>query len=1089
MLKYYKNSNARGVQLKSYISIVETKFVPPAIKESYIRRPSLMRKMKTLSSHKLTFIHSGAGFGKSTAISQYLQDFKQNYCWYSITQKDDDIIPFITYIVHSIKRKFDHFGKEILQTMADMDQYIREEDLYRLYAIFINECMLVKEDFLIIIDDYHLVDHSFLINQWLEKVIEYLPSHIHFVILSRAKPNWKSLLQLKVANDLLEMTEKDLCFTKEETEILLTNFHERMIPESTIDTVYSLTEGWVIAISMIYHQMQQEEVIDFNDQYASLDELFHYLALEVFLKQSPVVQQFLKQISILEEITPLACDELFDVPGSEIMLKQLSHKNTLLQEMKDSNHYRLHSLFQSFLEKKLKEDDPILFKRLHERAAYYFEANGQWEQAIYHYKKNEHTQAVASILLKQAPYMLKHGHLEGLNEHLKELDEDTMNQFYPLWFYQGEFFRYRSFYEKAEKCFIKVIEKASQQQEYYMISKAYEGIGRIYLDTIQPGRAERYLFRAIQALEKVEGSYIQDKTRLYFLTAENLVNSGKASKAQRWYHKGKQENIDLNEGNLESRMLLRTGKLADAKKVLEGRENEEHLPQSHRETELLLSLIEAFMGNGPKAKALAQFGIQQGIKNKSPFVEACGWIRMGHAVQLIEGYDWQLAEKCYETSLDLMNEINVSRGKAEPLMGLSILYGRLGNYRKSIELSMEALHETDKVEDLWLGSLIRLCMAITDYYQHRFPEAKKNLELSKEQFKSCGDQYGYMLTELWNSMVAFQLDEEESFKTSFKSCLNEVQIGQYEFVFSKLTTFGPKDLQSLIPLLVKAYQEGVHTSFCLDILSKLGYDEITSHPGFTLKVKTLGVFSVYLGDHPVVDKAWQREKAKELFQFFLMNRDKILPKEEIILEMWPDEESGDRDFKVALNALNNALEPQRKSRAKSYFIQRVNEGYRLNPGAVIEYDALLFRDWVTEGLTEKELEQARLYLERGLSYYKGEFLPDRKGKLWTEKEREHLNHLFLRGMEKLAQISIKNKQFDAAINYCTRILENDSLWEEAYRIIMFSYYQKNNRPQAIKWFRKCKQLLRDELDVSPMAATMQMYELIMESKNVHYYDA
>lgn len=98
------------------------------------------------------------------------------------------------------------------------------------------------------------------------------------------------------------------------------------------------------------------------------------------------------------------------------------------------------------------------------------------------------------------------------------------------------------------------------------------------------------------------------------------------------------------EGNLEARMLLRTGKLQEAKQVLLYKEGENQLPQSHREKELLLSLIQSFMGNGKEAKSLAQHGISQGIKGKSPFVEACGWIRMGHAVQLISDYDTSLAK-------------------------------------------------------------------------------------------------------------------------------------------------------------------------------------------------------------------------------------------------------------------------------------------------------------------------------------------------------------------------------------------------------------------------------------------------------------
>ena len=1060
------------------LPIIETKFVPPVVKDSYVRRPSLLKKMRTVTDYKLVIVHSGAGYGKSTAISQFLQDVKPNYCWYSITQTDDGLIPFVTNIVYSIQKQIPQFGPELGETVRSMGQYMKEDDIYRLSALFINECMNIPHSFIIIVDDYHLVDHSFLINQWMEKVIEHLPGHIHIFLSTRTKPSWASFIQLKISRQLLEITESDLCLTKEESEVLLTDFHEVIIPDSQLDMIYDLTEGWVIAVSMIHSQLQENpDILLVDKQHSSLEELFHYLAHEVFSKQTPIVQQFLKQISILDEINGSMCETIFELPGSGQMLKQLSDKNALLQEMKGSHHYRLHALFQTFLERKLKEESLELYKELQQKCARFFEGQGKWKKAIFHYMKMENIEAVCSILVREAEEMMKGGQLETLGDYLGEIPDSLKDVYYSLWFYQGEFFRYRSFYEKAEKAYDSGIRFA--KNDPVMLSKSYEGIGRIYLDTIQPGKAQRYLLKAIECLESGEEEYLIEKSRLYALISENLVNSGKAIEAKLWYDKGKLNGFMKEEGNLEARMLLRTGKLHEARQVLLYKEEEAQLPQSHREKELLLSLIQSFMGNGVEAKTLAQHGISQGIKGKSPFVEACGWMRMGHAVQLISDYDTSLSKSCYETSLELMNQINVSRGKAEPYMGLSILYARVGNFQKAKELAEEALHETEKVEDMWLNSLILLSVGITNYYKEAFKEARMNFERARGQFTSCGDRYGKMMTELWISATASKIDDMCLFKESMTSCLSEVQIGEYEFIFFKPTTFGPKDLQTLIPLVVKAYQEGIHIPYCHHLLTKWGHDSISSHPGYTIKVQTLGRFEIWLGDHKVKEKQWQREKAKELFQYFLIQGHKLKRKEEIIEELWPEGTGSDRDFKVALNALNNVLEPNRQAREKAFFISRQQEGYGLNPAANIEYDAEQFISWITEGIKENDMEKSLQYLERGFHYYKGMFLPDRKGTWWTEKERERIHLFYLRGLEKRAQIAVRMEDMDEAIDYCLNIIEHDSLWEEAYRILMYCYYQKNNRPQAVRWFQRCKDRLESELGVDPMMATRQMYDMVI----------
>src|SRR5690606_28706111 len=109
--------------------------------------------------------------------------------------------------------------------------------------------------------------------------------------------------------------------------------------------------------------------------------------------------------------------------------------------------------------------------------------------------------------------------------------------------------------------------------------------------------------------------------------------------------------------------------------------------------------------------------------------------------------------------------------------------------------------------------------------------------------------------------------------------LQEVIIGKYEFIFSRRTLFGPIDLQSFIPLLIRAKDLGIYPSFIHSVLSEMGFSDVDSHPGYTLKVFTLGNFQVYLGNKIVSEKDWHRQKAKELFQFLILNRDQWFTKE------------------------------------------------------------------------------------------------------------------------------------------------------------------------------------------------------------------
>lgn len=1072
-------------------TILLTKITPPNVKEHILRRPTLMKKMKAVTNYPLTIIHSGPGYGKTTALSSLVKDQNLSFSWYSISNNDDDVIPFLSYITSAIRKQHPNFGANFLSYIGTADRYIRDEEIRSLCSLFVNEVISFGSTILLILDDYHIVQQSPSIDKWMTLLIQHIPDNLHLVISSRTRPNWDLLTSMKVKNELLEIRQKDLMFTFDEVEVLLRDYYECEVDDLEIEKIFSATEGWVIAIGMIWQQLTVNGSLSdvLVNKAQSLDDLFKFLAMEVFQKQPPMVQQFLESTCIFDELTGQLCDDVLGISGASAMLENISNRNLFLYSIGDGQ-YRYHALFKEFLEKQLRTTNDRQYRMLHERSGNYYYRQGLMVQAIYHFEVIQDFANVAKILDKHGQVMIENGQLESLLERLKRIPDLLKNQYYLLWLYEGEVLRYRCSYNEAERCYLKAIEKASQVKDYIGESRALEGQARIYLDTIQPGKAERFLQKAIEVLENMGNTGYEGLGRLYHLMAENLANAGKAIKAQKWFKKGRELNIALEDGNLEARLYLRSGKLMNAKKILTQKKQAEslsaqvHLQQSHRETDLLLSLIEAFMGNGEEAKELAQSGIQQGVKFQAPFVEACGWIRMGHAVQLLGKYDYTLAKQCYETALEIMDEINVSRGKAEPLMGLCILFGNEGAYDRSIEYGTKALEETEKVKDAWLSALILLCMAIASVYNEKYDEANNYLSKCSTLFTECGDQNGSLMAALWKCVSSFYSEETDQFITNVQHFIKLLQLGDYTFIFKKRTLFGPRDLNKLIPILLEAQKIGVHRQYISNLLDELGIMNVTNHPGYTLRIQTLGKFRVWLGTNEVHESDWQRGKAKELLEFFVTRRNVLIPKEELFSVLWSglDEKAAARDFKVALNALNNALEPNRKARSTPFFIQRVGTSYGLNPDSGYLLDIDEFEDWIQAGLEEKDRSQVIKCLQRGLELYEGDYLPERRYDDWCLNERERLQVNFLRGAERMAQAFVQAGQYDKTIYWCEKIIEKDKTWEEAYRLLMFAYYQKNNRPQGLKWYKKCCEALEDELGVEPMAPTKHMYEMLISAK-------
>ena len=256
----------------------------------------------------------------------------------------------------------------------------------------------------------------------------------------------------------------------------------------------------------------------------------------------------------------------------------------------------------------------------------------------------------------------------------------------------------------------------------------------------------------------------------------------------------------------------------------------------------------------------------------------------------------------------------------------------------------------------------------------------------------------------------------------------------------------------------------------------------SSTPAPELRVQTLGRFVVWRGGEKMPEADWGREKARRLFQYLITYHRQHIPKERIAGELWPhlDAARADRDFKVALNAVQSVLEPDRPPRSPSSYITRNGLSYGLNADAPITLDVTEFEDDIAAGnTTEKSSpEQAIDLYRRALVLYQGDYLPDAIYEDWSSAERERLVALYLSGAGRLARLLLDAGDLLETINWSQKVLAVDPCWEEAYRLLMRAHMANGNRPLAIRAYRQCRKALFDELGIEPMNETTRLYEQI-----------
>ena len=509
---------------------------------------------------------------------------------------------------------------------------------------------------------------------------------------------------------------------------------------------------------------------------------------------------------------------------------------------------RYHHIFHNFLRQ---QSPPEQRNQWHRLAAGHFLANKDPEGAIYHLLEAQAWDEVADLLDTYAQTLLSMGRLDTLAAYIDSLPTLKLQQHPSLMFTLGELARMHSRFDEALGWYrqAEVTWRGRGQQDG--IARALRGQARVYLDTVNPSQAERLLEEAIRLTDGFEDREAQ--VRLFELLAENKLNSGHVDEAERL----RQRAEDLrSEGpsndQLWFRVLLRTGRLEEARRGLEELAETEsrepvQTPRAHRETKLLLSLIYSFMGMRRHAYQSALDGTRRGNELNSPFITAVGHMRQGHALNLMANTDDDNVTRTlseFEASIKLSRTLEVPRLLVEADWGLCRAFGYRGDIQSAQRYAQEAIEIAAEAGDEWIASLTRLSMGASLMLASRYEAAAVWLNRAVLGFEECSDSFGRSAARLWLAFGAYKQKDLERLEQLLPEVLATCNESGYYFIFTRPTLLGSYDERIFVPLLLVARQRGWESTYVDRLLDILGLRKIMIHPGFRLRVETLGGFRV-----------------------------------------------------------------------------------------------------------------------------------------------------------------------------------------------------------------------------------------------------
>lgn len=253
-----------------------------------------------------------------------------------------------------------------------------------------------------------------------------------------------------------------------------------------------------------------------------------------------------------------------------------------------------------------------------------------------------------------------------------------------------------------------------------------------------------------------------------------------------------------------------------------------------------------------------------------------------------------------------------------------------------------------------------------------------------------------------------------------------------------------------------------------------------THEGQLLRVFALGRFGLSVGDREVAIDRWNRRHALTLLRFLLCHNGEAMHRERIIEALWPksDERRGRERLKVTVCALRREL---RLAGLGEEVVATLGPAYALRR-EMVWTDKEAFEELAARGLAlagKGRAEEARGALEAAERLYRGDYLEEEPYADWCAEERERLREVYLDLLAHLVESHATEGNLVGAEHLCRKALAREPSREWFHRSIMTYLLRLGQPDRALAQYRRCRQVLAEELGVEPTQETQKVYRAVV----------
>lgn len=1029
---------------------------PDIAAPSVIGRPRLEDRLDEAFGKRLTLVVAGAGFGKSTLLTEWARDLES--ISYTLTSQDASVAHLRRGLAAAIRTRLPEVAAELVEPQGSGTA---TDDIAGADAFAGQLCDLLahelRHDVVLVLDDVHELGDARGAARLLEALCRQAPPTVHLVLGSRASPLFP-IERLRGQGQVLEIDADALGFNLEEVAQLLQGSLDQDAAELASD-VHRVTGGWPAAVRLTIEALRGTSK---NEREAMLSRLgrpgstlFSYLAGEVFAGAAPAVRELLRATAEFDPVTPSLCEALGLDRAAEAT-DLLSRGGFLARDTPDGEEFRLHALVREFARETwpLAEEER---RTLHRRAAHWFESRGLLVEAARSIGVAGDPRLTATFLRRSGRELLPRHAAEiialfGLlrqRARAPELEHLLGDAYAGV----GDYTQARMHFERAARDADKLDPELalSLGRTYYTagdLGEAVRHLGRARIDGTAPAAEARALALWSNAHSK-RGDYGEAQT-----LAMRALGSAKESREDQALAHGHHAVALAAQVRGERRVAHEHFRLA--LDVAERANDIEVVARAHN------NLGADMLGSGEASDARVHvegaLGIAElhGLEGLVP-------------VALNNRADIALQLGRFDEALSVFAralEVFDSQGAAfpaAPIVGRAQAYQERGD----IALSRAAWERCRSLAEV-SADIIQLRVALVGLAQTLVrddpSEARRLVDQARALDAGMHDGptllgYGWVLLALGEQdeasraamdaerigrevdnrsliahgleLRAFSLPDPGEGKTLLEEAVsiwrdldNPFKATRTELALARVSD-GATARASAAAAERRLRSLGVN----VDAAARAAglYAALPPRERPAVEIRTLGGFGVLRRGEPVTATEWQSKKARDLLKLLISRRGRPAARDKVMEALWAGEDPAklSNRLSVALSTLRSVLDPTHSLPAEHFIrADAASISLDLEHAAV---DVEMFLTAAGAGLAGKPDE-----LEDAESLYAGDFLEEDLYEDWAAPLREESRATYVQVARALARRSLEALDLAQAARYLRRILESDPYDEQAH---------------------------------------------------------